>query len=111
VPSKSKKSGPPPEKRCGFCGRPASQTPRLFKGSEALICEDCVQICIEAITAEKNQSTELDFKLPRPSEIKEFLDKYVIGQEKAKKIISGPLRPADVSFDPTNLPRKIRAKK
>ncbi|HBZ01483.1 MAG TPA: ATP-dependent Clp protease ATP-binding subunit ClpX [candidate division Zixibacteria bacterium] len=88
MPSKSKKSGPPPEKRCGFCGRPASQTPRLFKGSEALICEDCVQICIEAITAEKNQSTELDFKLPRPSEIKEFLDKYVIGQEKAKKIIS-----------------------
>jgi ATP-dependent Clp protease ATP-binding subunit ClpX len=60
----------------------------LFKGSEALICEDCVQICIEAITAEKNQPTELDFKLPRPSEIKEFLDKYVIGQEKAKKIIS-----------------------
>ncbi len=57
-------------------------------GGDAFICEDCVQICNEAINEEKNRSVELDFKLPRPSEIKEFLDQYVIGQERTKKVIS-----------------------
>jgi ATP-dependent Clp protease ATP-binding subunit ClpX len=60
----------------------------MFTGGEAAICEDCVQICNEAILADKNRPIELDFNLPRPSEIKDFLDRYVIGQEKAKKVIS-----------------------
>ncbi len=60
----------------------------MFTGGEAVICEDCVQICNEAILEDKNRTVELDFKLPRPAEIKEFLDRYVIGQEKAKKVIS-----------------------
>ncbi len=86
MPPKSKKSGPPPEKRCGFCGRPASMTPRLFSGGgAAIICEDCVKICNDAIFEEKNKAAQFDIPLPRPSEIKEFLDKYVIGQEKTKK--------------------------
>jgi ATP-dependent Clp protease ATP-binding subunit ClpX len=89
LPPKSKKTGPPPEKRCGFCGRPESQARRLFSGGgTAIICEDCVQICNDAIFAEKNKSASFDFPLPHPSEIKEFLDKYVIGQEKTKKVIS-----------------------
>jgi ATP-dependent Clp protease ATP-binding subunit ClpX len=87
LPIKNKKSQSK-EKRCGFCGRPASQTPRLFSGGDAWICEDCVQICYEAINLGKKEAMRIDFELPRPSEIKEFLDKYVIGQEKAKKIIS-----------------------
>jgi ATP-dependent Clp protease ATP-binding subunit ClpX len=87
LPVKSKKNGAE-EKRCGFCGRPASQTPRLFTGGDAYICEDCVLICNEAINLGKKEPVHLDFELPRPSEIKEFLDKYVIGQEKAKRVIA-----------------------
>ena len=60
----------------------------MFKGSSAIICEDCVQICIEAINEEKKQSFAPGFILPKPSEIKEFLDRYVIGQEKTKRVIS-----------------------
>ena len=80
---------PSGHKRCGFCGRPASQTSRLFKGGEALICEDCVRICVEALEVPRlDTSARMEFKLHRPSEIKGFLDKYIIGQEQAKKIVS-----------------------
>ncbi|OGC94861.1 MAG: ATP-dependent protease ATP-binding subunit ClpX [candidate division Zixibacteria bacterium RBG_16_53_22] len=76
------------EKRCGFCGRPASQALRIFTGGGVLICEDCVRVCYEALEVEKSRPPEFDFELPRPSEIKSFLDKYVIGQEQAKKVVS-----------------------
>jgi ATP-dependent Clp protease ATP-binding subunit ClpX len=88
LPSKSRKSKPREELRCGFCGRPESETPQIFTNGSAAICEDCVHVCMSAILEEKRKTVKLGFKLPRPSEIKEFLDRYVIGQEKAKKVIS-----------------------
>jgi len=89
MPAKGRKNGEiENEKRCGFCGRPASQAPRLFTGGGVLICEDCVRICYEAMEVEKSQPAKIDFELPRPAEIRSFLDKYVIGQEQAKKVVS-----------------------
>jgi ATP-dependent Clp protease ATP-binding subunit ClpX len=89
MPAKGKKnSGSEKERRCGFCGRTAAQAPRLFTGGGALICEDCVRICSEALEVEKNQPAKVDFELPRPSEIKSYLDKYVIGQEQPKKVVA-----------------------
>jgi ATP-dependent Clp protease ATP-binding subunit ClpX len=89
MPAKGKKRGhSSDEKSCGFCGRRASHATRLFTGGDALICEDCVRICHEALNVDKQRPVKLDFKLPKPSEIKEFLDKFVIGQDRAKKIVS-----------------------
>jgi len=89
MPAKGKKNnGPETEKRCGFCGRPDSQAGRLFTGGGALICEDCVRICYGAIEDEKSRPAGIDFKLPRPDEIKSFLDNYIIGQDQAKKVVS-----------------------
>jgi ATP-dependent Clp protease ATP-binding subunit ClpX len=89
MPPKNKKTNDTEsEKKCGFCGRPPAQSLRLFTGGGALICEDCVRICHDALEVEKSPPVKLDFEMPRPSEIKAFLDKYVIGQEHAKKVIS-----------------------
>jgi ATP-dependent Clp protease ATP-binding subunit ClpX len=81
---------PPPgvERRCGFCGRPVSQARKTFTGGGAIICEDCVYICYDALGAKNQPSFKFKFELPRPTAIKEFLDKYVIGQEKAKRVIA-----------------------
>ena len=76
------------DKRCGFCGRVPSPTTRLFSGGGALICEDCVRICNDALINVKAPTLGVDIELPPPSDIKKFLDQYVIGQDKAKKIVS-----------------------
>ncbi len=75
--------------RCNFCGKPASSVKRLFAGYEAFICNECVALCNDIIVS----STEFDeseegFIPPKPKEIKEFLDQYVIGQEQAKKNVA-----------------------
>jgi ATP-dependent Clp protease ATP-binding subunit ClpX len=88
MPAKGKKTEGDTVRRCGFCGRPASQVSRLFSGGGALICEDCVRICHEALEVEKSYPAKPDFELPHPSEIKAFLDRYIIGQEQAKKTVS-----------------------
>ncbi len=75
--------------KCSFCGRDAHQAGRLFSSREAAICEQCVAVCKDALDkdAEKKKKEEA-FRLPQPEKIKEFLDLYVIGQERAKKLIS-----------------------
>ncbi|RKX53332.1 MAG: ATP-dependent Clp protease ATP-binding subunit ClpX [Thermotoga sp.] len=75
------------EKRCSFCGRPASQVGRLIAGPNVYICNECVELFHE-ILKEDRMVKRQSKTLPKPSEIKAELDKYVIGQEKAKKIIS-----------------------
>jgi ATP-dependent Clp protease ATP-binding subunit ClpX len=74
---------------CSFCGRPTRQAGRLFSAGEAAICEQCVTVCKEILDkdSEKKKGAEA-FRLPKPKNIKEFLDLYVIGQERAKKLIS-----------------------
>lgn len=75
--------------RCNFCGKPASKVKRLFAGYEAFICNDCVSLCHDILTTSVDHSDDTPrLELPKPTEIKSFLDKYVIGQEEAKKNVA-----------------------
>lgn len=82
--------------RCSFCGRPSEQLPQLITGPGVQICSDCVSRCTEVLGASQesgdiDSSTEpkekLKKDLPSPRELREHLDKYVIGQDKAKKAL------------------------
>ena len=73
---------------CSFCGKPKSRTKVLITGPNGLaICDECVQICSKEIrTAEEKPADKVALK--KPSEIKAELDKYIVGQDKAKKVLS-----------------------
>ncbi len=74
--------------RCSFCNRTETETKYLIKGITGNICEECITMC-STIVESDHQKEELDhFILPTPREIHNFLNQYVIGQEKAKQIIS-----------------------
>ncbi len=75
---------------CSFCGRPYSATSRLVAGKNGTyICEDCIELFADFLQEEsKSPSPKLDFDIPNPKEIKDHLDKYVIGQEEAKKTLA-----------------------
>ena len=83
--------------RCSFCGKSQEAVQRLIAGPGVYICDECVDLClqiIEGITPEdiekaaKDSKKESNYVLPKPMEIKEKLDEYVIGQEEAKKVLS-----------------------
>ncbi|NPA15333.1 MAG: ATP-dependent Clp protease ATP-binding subunit ClpX [Deferribacteres bacterium] len=75
--------------RCSFCGKTQKEVRRLIAGPGVYICDRCVALCNKIIKdSEKEQRKDTPKELPTPQEIKEFLDQYVIGQERAKKIIS-----------------------
>ena len=75
--------------RCSFCGKTQKEVRRLIAGPGVYICDRCVALCNKIIkNSEGNTEKYRPERLPTPKEIKEFLDQYVIGQEKAKKIIS-----------------------
>lgn len=83
------------EPRCGFCGRSQSEVPLLLTGIGCNICSECVELAhgVVAENVKHNKKTKGGFNLdiedlPRPREIKEFLDQYVIGQDEAKKYLS-----------------------
>ncbi len=77
-----------PKIACHFCKRTKPAIRRLFKGNKAFICDECVRLCNEILKDEEELSQIDSFVLPKPSEIKSFLDQHVIGQEKAKRVIS-----------------------
>jgi ATP-dependent Clp protease ATP-binding subunit ClpX len=75
--------------RCNFCGKPASKVKRLFAGFEAFICSECILLCHDILETAPETGDDWEvFELPKPSEIKAFLDQYVIGQEEAKRNVS-----------------------
>ena len=76
------------EKSCSFCGRSASQVNRLIAGSDGYICDDCVEMFHEIIEQDQLQFNKEEYQLLKPSQIKAELDKYVIGQENAKKMLA-----------------------
>jgi len=75
---------------CSFCGKMQSEVRKLVAGPTAYICDECIELCRYIVEEEEDKQQERETKkdLPYPKEIKKFLDQYVIGQEKTKKILS-----------------------
>lgn len=75
--------------RCSFCGKTQKEVKKLIAGNGVYICDECVSLCNEIIEEEKLSGLEgIKEDLPTPQEIHKFLNDYVIGQERAKKILS-----------------------
>ncbi|QXT63811.1 ATP-dependent Clp protease ATP-binding subunit ClpX [Tessaracoccus palaemonis] len=76
--------------KCNFCGKSQKQVKKLIAGPGVYICDECIGLCNEIIEEEFPEQTEsvLATELPKPREIRDFLDSYVIGQERAKKTLS-----------------------
>lgn len=75
--------------KCSFCGKGQDEVKKLIAGPSVFICNECVDLCNEIIAEEWEDSKEAKIpRLPKPSEIKRTLDEYVVGQERAKKILS-----------------------
>jgi ATP-dependent Clp protease ATP-binding subunit ClpX len=75
--------------KCSFCGKSQKQVKKLIAGPGVYICDECIDLCNEIIEEELNDSADVPFdELPKPREIYEFLDSYVIGQDVAKKALS-----------------------
>ena len=75
--------------KCSFCGKSQKQVKKLIAGPGVYICDECIDLCNEIIEEELSEATESSFgELPKPREIYEFLDEYVIGQDAAKKALS-----------------------
>jgi ATP-dependent Clp protease ATP-binding subunit ClpX len=75
--------------KCSFCGKSQKQVKKLIAGPGVYICDECIDLCNEIIEEELSETSELHFdELPKPREIFEFLNDYIIGQEHAKKILS-----------------------
>jgi ATP-dependent Clp protease ATP-binding subunit ClpX len=75
--------------KCSFCGKSQKQVKKLIAGPGVYICDECIDLCNEIIEEELAESSDLRFdELPKPREIYEFLNDYIIGQDQAKKILS-----------------------
>ena len=75
--------------KCSFCGKSQKQVKKLIAGPGVYICDECIELCNEIIEEELNEGTEVGLEeLPKPREIFEFLNSYVIGQEHAKKSLA-----------------------
>ena len=77
--------------RCSFCGKDSSQVKRIIAGPNAYICNECIDLCSEIINNEvgfTEEGEDYELELSTPVEINEFLNDYVIGQDKAKKTLA-----------------------
>ncbi|MHB8293496.1 MAG: ATP-dependent Clp protease ATP-binding subunit ClpX [Acidimicrobiales bacterium] len=75
--------------KCSFCGKSQKQVKKLIAGPGVYICDECIDLCNDIIEEELAETSELRFdELPKPKEIFQFLNDYVVGQEYAKKILS-----------------------
>ncbi len=83
------------EIRCSFCGKTQDEVTRLVEGPGVYICDNCIEFCNallsddeEGLPKKRKKKQEQDFVLPKPQEIKQKLDEYVIGQDEAKKTLA-----------------------
>ena len=75
--------------KCSFCGKTQEQVRKLVAGPGVYICDECIELCNEIIEEEIGEDTDIGLmELPKPQDIKQVLDQYVIGQEEAKKSLS-----------------------
>jgi ATP-dependent Clp protease ATP-binding subunit ClpX len=75
--------------KCSFCGRDSSEGELIQGPDEVNICSECVDLCSRIVTEQRKEaSTKFEGDVPKPREIKEYLDQYVIGQDRAKKSLS-----------------------
>src|SRR6476646_5674438 len=78
--------------RCSFCNKSQRDVKKLIAGPTVYICDECVDICLDIIAEDRKDepgTMQGSGQLPKPKEIKECLDLYVIGQERAKKKLAG----------------------
>ncbi len=75
--------------KCSFCGKSQKQVRKLIAGPGVYICDECIELCNEIIEEELSDTEEITFtELPKPHEIYEFMEEYVVGQSQAKKVLS-----------------------
>ncbi len=75
--------------KCSFCGKHQEQVRKLIAGPGVYICDECVDLCNDIIEEDMTEEVDVNLKdIPKPREIKDVLDQYVIGQEKAKKSLA-----------------------
>lgn len=75
--------------KCSFCGKSQEQVRKLVAGPGVYICDECIELCAEIVEEELGHDEEIDLKdIPKPKEIRDILDQYVIGQDQAKKSLS-----------------------
>jgi ATP-dependent Clp protease ATP-binding subunit ClpX len=75
--------------KCSFCGKSQNDVRKLIAGPTVYICDECIELCNDIIAEEWEEEKSRDIRsLPKPAEIKTILDQYVIGQDRAKKILS-----------------------
>ncbi len=102
--------------KCSFCGKSQKQVKKLIAGPGVYICDECIDLCNEIIEEEFSGAEEISFaELPKPVEILEFLDDYVVGQDAAKRTLSVAVynhykrvrstspRPEDVELQKSNI--------
>jgi len=75
--------------KCSFCGKSQDQVRKLVAGPGVYICDECIELCTEIVEEELGHEEELDLKeIPKPKDIRNILDQYVIGQDQAKKSLA-----------------------
>ena len=74
---------------CSFCNKTQKEVKKLIAGPEVFICDECVSLCFDIIKEENISNNDKDVSdLPSPQDLRKFLDQYIIGQDKAKKVLS-----------------------